>query len=280
MGCWHTTCAVSNLPITGGPVAVFLLCKNYSENFCYSDSYFEFCSLPFYAEYDSYGRGENCTGIGLNYIINAIKEQLVELNEGPNKYHDIPAKKETFDVKQLFELSHENRLMVNNNPFGSLIDHPDFSDEQKNELKKEFASKGRLVYPVMVHKTIFNHIINNYKMPHYKDGKMTNISFREIKKLVPEYLANVKDKQEWDRCNPSIISDMFYKRDFLIDVKKENNPDLIIEALKGKWINHFMTNTRKAWIKPIGDGSQNSDHYPYNVLMAAMKKAILKEKYD
>src|SRR5271165_3292639 len=98
MGCWNATCVVSNLHIKHGQrVAVFMISrkpKMYS--YCYNNSYYTLCSLPFYAKYNDYGGGEDCSGPGLPYILDAIRDNLDEMEQGENPYHDIQVKKEGF----------------------------------------------------------------------------------------------------------------------------------------------------------------------------------------
>ena len=61
MGCWDETCMLTHLPIIVGEktVAVFIAQKRNSLDTCYSDSIFAPISLPFFGQYDDYGRLEN-----------------------------------------------------------------------------------------------------------------------------------------------------------------------------------------------------------------------------
>ncbi len=44
--------------------------------------------LPFLSEYNDYGGGEN-SHKNIRYILDGLKQQLVEMPEGENQYHDI-----------------------------------------------------------------------------------------------------------------------------------------------------------------------------------------------
>ena len=48
----------------------------------------------------------------LDFIIDTIREKLVEHELGDNKYHDIEVKKENFNFDLLREANHEGRLQV------------------------------------------------------------------------------------------------------------------------------------------------------------------------
>jgi hypothetical protein len=80
MGCWNGTCAVSNLHVTAGQdVIVFLLLKNNEHrSFCYGNALYDICPIPFYGKYNDYGAVEDCTGFGLNIVVEALRERLYE----------------------------------------------------------------------------------------------------------------------------------------------------------------------------------------------------------
>ena len=65
-----------------------------------------------------------------------------------------------------------------------------------------------------------------------------------------------------------------------VKMNDEELTALLIEFLKGEWINAFMFSTRRAWIKPTGEGSQRDEHTGYEVLMDAMKKVLDGEKAE
>jgi hypothetical protein len=114
MGSWNKTCGLSKLHIVSGtPVYVFVLEQNKrNDDRCYTTALYHPSLMPFYCVYDDYGGGEECSGVGLPYIIDGIKETLIEMEWGENKCHDIPIKKDEFDMELFFKGVHENRLKI------------------------------------------------------------------------------------------------------------------------------------------------------------------------
>lgn len=50
--------------------------------------------------------------------------------------------------------------------------------------------------------------------------------------------------------------------------------DLMVEHLKGMFVNTFMEITRKSWIPGGQEGSQQQEYDPYRALMASMNKVM------
>lgn len=286
MGCWNKTCMISNLHIRHGQeVAVFLIgAKEDSDSYCYSTSYFHPCLVPFYAKYDDYGGGEECSGIGLPYIIDAFKQNLKELDVGENKVHDIAVRRKDFDDKILFEADHEGRLFF------------------------ETYMGAEQVSAVMVHKDIFDHIINSWTVETYVSRKTKTISFADIVADIPEYLARyrevTKDKAAMMRGLVGRGLDNLFKYEepnlagkylkfssyselssFIVNpatilaehgstMTDQQITEFLIEALKGVWINSFLSYTRRCWIRPTGEGSQNDEHDGHRTLIAAITKVL------
>lgn len=115
MGCWNGTCGLTNLPIVhGDEMYVFPIVESYRNSFCYSTALYRPSVLPFRAEYDDYGSGEKCGGVGLELLMEGIKHNLVEMEVGENQYHDIAVKREGFNVDTFFEVCHKKRLRFQN----------------------------------------------------------------------------------------------------------------------------------------------------------------------
>lgn len=326
---------ISNLHIPyEQDVVVFILGKNNRDsNFCYVNSYYKVCPLPFYGKYDDYGSVNDCHGIGLNYIIEAIRNKLVELEEGPNSYHDIPAKKSDFNLKNLFDLDRENRLFVEDlsrsgHQFRKFINNrPDLTEEQI-EILQEYSlyqhNEGhRTITHVQVHRDIFNHIIDNFKLDenyqnHLNIFSTRSYGFNDVIVDLPEYLSRLRE--ELKKANDlrdkdgnyalylldSVVKELFpwsttnraarflrfsFGSDnpmFLIDggrlilseipkMDDQSATELLSELLKVQWINAFLNYTRRAWIKPTGEGSQDSDAHGHYVLADAIKNVLDKE---
>jgi hypothetical protein len=277
---------VSNLHITAGQEVVIFILKeenrDSSYDYCYIDSYFVPCLLPFYGEYNDYGSAENCHGEGLDLLVEKIKEGLVELEVGENEYHDIVASKETFDIHQLFELDHEQRLF--------------FSDSDKNEC---------ILTHVQIHKEIFDYIIENFKFKDYK----SNDSFNDIVKFLPDYISGVQEQIKLHKpighytfreeilllnySQKNLVAKYIYSfirnnqtfgllEILTIDMFEKMETDklqlLLTDILKGVWIHLFLHETRKPWIKTIGEGSQSCSHNGYRVLNKAIENVLNKEE--
>ena len=95
MGSWNKTCGLTGLHIiAGSQTYVFLLKENTIKNDrCYSTALWSPLLLPFTAEYDDYGGGENSSDL-LQYILDGIKTQVVEMELGENECHGIAVKRD------------------------------------------------------------------------------------------------------------------------------------------------------------------------------------------
>ena len=68
MGCWNETCLISNLPVThGDEVAMTVITKNEDGEWYKPNSLFYISPIMFYGEYNDYGSGEECYGLGLDF---------------------------------------------------------------------------------------------------------------------------------------------------------------------------------------------------------------------
>jgi len=104
MGCWNETCGLTNLHIRyGEPVVVFAIKENkVVDSRCYTTPFFSPIMMPFYSIYNDYGAGENSHGFGLEFVLNIMREKLVELDVGENQYHDIAVSREDFGEREFF----------------------------------------------------------------------------------------------------------------------------------------------------------------------------------
>lgn len=293
MGCWNKTCGLSNLHIRAGEeVYVFVLEQNLYHDRCYATAFWKPALLPFYAKYDDYGGGEDCSGIGLPIIINNIKNSLVELEQGENQYHDIPVKKESFDVSVFFEAVHEGRLKI-----------------------KYWSSESPIDF-VMFKKEVVDHILENWVQEEYVgDGKGTTgwennyiaYKFEDILKDIPEFFELVQEKFEkvsdsmslgygiqevvpfrhpnkvasWIRGDSHRYSSLGDADDVFLQHIKNNEihlaTELIRDLLIARYLNCFLEMTRKLWQPGCHEGSQGQDASGYLVLMDAMRVALNRE---
>jgi hypothetical protein len=321
MGSYNGTCAVSNIHITNSQrIAVFMLTEktHQDKHSCYTNSHYEFCPLPFYAEYNDYGAGEHCNGIGLNIIVDSIREKLFEFEPGANKYHDIAVKKEAFDINLLWEAAHENRLSIESEReeimLRMMLNSARSPIEQAEIVARltSIKARGITVIPIMVRCDILDYILeNDTKDYHYRDpaGNFSTETyrFRDLINGVPDYVKRLRNAApdelllpsnfrgdnlfrnnernyvvEWFRRHRETQSPLFEIFDLTENLSKisdESAIELLSEFLKGLWLNEYMDSLHKAWSKPI-TGGQVIDHQPYQLLNDAVQKAFKQERID
>ena len=300
MGCWNQTCGLTQLHIKNGQdVVVFAMVKNTaSDNLCYTTPFYAPVQMPFYAKYNDYGGGEECSGFGLPLVMEAIKEKLVELPLGENQYHDIAVKKENFGDELFFEAVHEGRLFIQ----GAL------------------PRQRRHVGFMMIHKGVWDNIIENRVIEEYVgDGKGTTgwgnnyieYKFADVIADLPECVEYIM-KTANDEGNPLRYYDPLHQLrtmregnhaakwlqgsdnyrfsnlthpaiDIMEYAESGNVVDLtqyLTELLKFMWIDSFMLDTRKFWSPQAGAGSQNQEHEGYRLLIDSMTKVLDAEKAE
>lgn len=311
MGCWNKTCGLSNLHITAGSdVYVFILEQNDDTSRCYSTAFYRPLLLPFYSKYNDYGGGEDSHGIALDYIISGLKDELVEIEQGENQYHDIPVKKDSFDIDTFFEAVHEHRLFVKN-AWG-------------NRTAVEF---------VMFRKDVVDDILDTYEVEKYiGDGKGTcgwgnnyiKYKFSDVLADVPTFIDKLeavlnneddsiaKHLQGVSRSVRHLLS--FRGLDTVFDYRSENKvawymhndshqysrivnvgsaivdavsdgnrklaEELLSEHIKAQFIDAFISDTRHVWMPGAHEGSQANEHAGYRTLTAAINRALDREKAE
>jgi hypothetical protein len=225
MGCWNSTCAVSNLHIKAGQkVAVFLLvASEFEPNYCYTNSVYNPCIFPFYGEYDDYGGVENTHGVAHDMIIEAMRSQLHEMDLGRNQYHDIAVKKENFDAAMLFEADHENRLFIARKERSgdiedmiTILQHriqtteegalketlKEALEDSQAELAKVKVKPARQVKHVQIHGDIFDDILNNFTVEDYTRDEVTgkyshhHLRYADVAALLPALVREMRDYQQ------------------------------------------------------------------------------------
>lgn len=315
MGCWEKTCGLSNLPISVGErVYVFVVVESPSyerKTACYSDYLYSPVLIPFQSDYNDYGGGESSAGVALPIIMEAIKEHMVEKELGENKFHDIAVKREGFDEGVFFEAVHEDRLEISTEEGPSKVK---FVMMRKSIVDKiledweigEFEGfvGNQPVYKRYKFKDVVDTVddlVNEIKnrndgmkrdAEEYKD----NPSYQSIKDLI--WSSNTL---LW--CDSSTLAGEwmqklthgFHFRNGLLDVKKvvsdmfkeekyDSVKPLIVECIRGLFLDRFMNSTRRIWVPPCGEGSQTLAYKAHRVLVSAMLSeiddAIAKEEVD
>ena len=300
MGCWNKTCGLSNLHIYAGtPVYVFVLEEKRDDSNCYTTSLFSPLLLPFDSEYNDYGGGENSSGIAFDLIMQALKDQLVEMPLGENEYHDIAVSKDKFDEELFFEAVHENRLFI-----------------------QDRYSKGKTAVTfTMFRKDIVDSILASRVIEDYVgDGKGTGgwgnnyvyYKFADIaasvRPLLEKMVADTQGQHEYLRAfvvdtlhryrkefpAASWLNNDTYRYSRLVDVRsligaaiEKATPEaldkaeaLAIEHLKGLFIDGFMHATRKTWIPGGHEGSQSAAAGAHRLLANTILAALDKEKAE
>lgn len=314
MGCWYKTCGLSNLHIyPDTEVAVFVLERNNNpKDRCYSTAFWAPAMMPFWAEYDEYGGGNNARGIGLEYIMESLKTKLIETDLGDNKYHDIEVKREDFDVTKFFEAVHENRLDI-----------------------KSYDGSHEIDF-VMIRKDIIDHLLANFKFEKYVGGKDPYVyyGYEDILADVPEFLDRLTDALQntnalkntnvgrfasdsgielmpnmlkamaalgrtieavfpWDDTNRAAkfvttrdfrYSSLFKTEeiitDLLIEGKRDIAEQIVRESIMASVIDGIMEHTRRNWAPGGHEGSQAQELHGYKALIAATSAAIAAEEHE
>jgi hypothetical protein len=264
---------------------VFTIVQNVKPtDFCYTTSLFKPVLLPFYSEYNDYGAGENSAGIGLPLIIEALSQNLVEMEQGENQYHDIPVKRVGFDEEKYWNAIHENRLQV--------------LDYSRNPVGVQF---------VMFHKRVVDHILANFTQRQFVvidqgQYEYVDYTFSDVLASLPRVIEVLieNSKNEICRWNPlSFLRNIALKnnlaadylagdsyrysrlinieqliREFLDQGAYDLLTTLLIEHLTAQFIDSYMMIVRKSWIPGCHEGSQSCDDEPYRALMSAMTAVL------
>lgn len=307
MGSWNKTCGLSNLHITSGtPVYVFVLEHNRDNSNCYSTSLFSPLLLPFESVYNDYGGGEDSSGIAFDLVMHGIKKNLVEMEVGENKYHDIAVNKENFNEEMFFDAVHEGRLFKQGR-------------FDKEPTRIEFT---------MLRKDIVDYILENREIEEYVGGNKGTIAkwgdeknyirykFKDIvADIRPLLNAAMQELSECDKeerefkshsgfeymnvqqIDNKVIKWMrgdSYRYSRIVDFKNiiskaltigtfesiNKLEALMVEYLKGIFIDNFMEAARKTWIPGGHEGSQNTSGGALRMLSAATIKILDKEKAE
>lgn len=291
MGCWNNTCGLTNLPIfAGDPVYVFPVVDNsHYRSHCYTSGLYKPCLTPFEAKYNDYGAGEDESGVALEFIVVALKSQILDVEQGENSYHDIAVNKDDFDIDLFWNAVHKHRLKLKN---------PYLNDPN--------------IYFTMIRKSVADEIFNNWKFDVYTGkGKGTDpddyyerdMTYRKIAEELPQYLEFCIDGDGF-KHRYRLFSD---SEDFMVsryftylssreswnllfletactNLVKDNKKDLVLElmteTLKGYAVDAMMGNTRKVWLPVMHQGSQDDNLDDYLALNKIIQSEIEKELKD
>lgn len=292
MGSWSKTCGLSNLHITSGtPVYVFVLEENDDRrDRCYTTALFKPCLLPFESVYNDYGGGEDSSGPGFPFIMDALRSVLHELPVGKNQYHDIAVTREAWGEELFFNAAHEGRLQI-----------------------KQPYSEPEPIDFVMFRQDVVDQILANYKVERYVGGgagtggwgnNYIYFRFADIVADVPAFIdacaEKIRESQSGkyadmparyrlgisfdamcDRrgsnkaawyvpCDTHRYAGFLRVADVIVDLidqgETETASAIMTEYLRGSFLDSFMSSVRKIWVPGCHEGSQEQGHAEYRVL--------------
>ena len=296
MGSWNNTCGLTNLPIhSGEKVYVFPIRERDLSNYrshCYSTALYQPVLIPFVADYNDYGAGENCSGVALDLTMEELRRELIEMEVGENQYHDIEVKRDGFDDGKFFEAVHEDRLFV-----------------------KGWGTSNRPVYFTMVRKDVADRMWNEWTFDLWKGSKgivpdgfdsdqyyIKNVTYAKMSTLVSKYLAELSDKLKV-LSKDEMLVDRYIHRSLLmrddlaanyllegifrtfenydfwdllnakecvikyIEADQLDKAEQFIHTLMiGCMVNSMMESTRRVWLPVMHMGSQSEEHAEYRLL--------------
>lgn len=305
MGCWNQTCGLSQIHIRAGEkVIVFPVAEGKQSNLCYTTPFWAPFVVPFYSEYNDYGGGENSSGIGLELILDYLRKNAVEVEQGPNEYHDCPVERANIDEDKFWDAIHEQRLKI--------------YDWGKREAQVGF---------VMVKESIYEHLAANFKLESYlyEESRYDKFTFNELLADVDgfvDHLINgtrridefcdettteeekesmlemlflyepveragreIKNKNRAARWLSYSSSHLKYGGFLSNDLDEmaikyikakdaESLKTLLVDHLKLLFIDTVMISTRKFWSPQAGAGSQGDDTAACRELIAAMNHVL------
>jgi hypothetical protein len=294
MGCWNKTCGISGLFVKAHEkVYVITLLKNIFEERSLATSFWYPIPFLFISTYDEYGSGEN-SHKNIKYVLQAIKDNLVEMPLEENKYHDIAINKDIFNEKLFFDAVLEGRLKVHNKGY----------DKTKYpEIPVDFT---------MLRKDVVDYICENHKKDMYTGSGHVCYKYKDIISLIPEYierlekyllnkdedclwlfkLSNIYNHEERNFLSIYLRSidieyqfqQVFDYKKIIIDLMLENKKEEVKEILENillfSYINSFMYSVRKQWMPGCYEGCQHEDHEPYKILNGSIDMVIKKIEED
>lgn len=312
MGCWNKTCGLSRLHIYhGDPVYVFVLEQNaIHDDRCYTTALFSPLLLPFEADYNDYGGGENERGIALPYVMDGLSRKLIEVEQGENEYHDIPVKREGFGAERFFEAVHEGRLSVPN--WKREPTAVDFVMVRQDVVHRLMNTWNREAYVGDGHGTCgYNNDYIEYtfqdvladvdpfldKLQTMLDGfedvpeeqresckrLRIRMSFYEGLSSVYKWKDRHQNKVTWYLSRELSRYSRLVDSDELIleamqDGKRDFARELLVCKLTGAFVDHFYSATRNIWTPGCHEGSQSTDHDGYRALADTLVWALDEEK--
>lgn len=271
---------------------------------CYTTAFWNPLLLPFNSVYNDYGGGENSSGPAFPIIMSEVAKLLIERGVGENKYHDIAVKRDGFGEEEFFDSVHEHRLQFidDYSQAPQLVDFVMFRKDVVDDILKHWTQeeyvgegKGDCGYDNNYRKVTFDRVLAD--MPEFFEKLCAVVTLagtdepeavvaelmllrqfdglfsRDSKNLVAQYLR--RDNYRYSKISPSTV---------IIDLLKEGNKadaeTLLVELLKGSYLDSFMDSTRKVWMPGAHEGSQSCSLNGYEALTGAINRAVAIEKAE
>jgi hypothetical protein len=237
--------------------------------------------------------------------MDGIKQSLVEIELGDNKYHDIEVKRDKFDIELFYEAVHECRL-----------------------FKSDWRGDKQMIDFVMIRKDIADDILANFQREQYVGeggdcGYNNNyklVTFAKILEDLPDYMAklsefikpegelddtaneallrmkfsgglstvfNYEDSNlvgKWVRGDGYRFSRLANPNEIVLDLmqagKVKEATEVMVELLKGMYLNCFMEMTRRNWAPGGHEGSQGNEAHGYRIMAEATLRALDRAKTE
>jgi len=306
MGCWNGTCGLTSLPILNNEEVYVFILEDRGNGIILP------CLLPIRAKYNDYGGFKDVTGIGYDYILKALKENIVEQPLGENEYHDIEVTKDKLDLELINDAIHEGRLIREYSKLkGFETDKPIYSKQESN-IDRMLVRKDVLDYYLSNFKNDYGYfdvnreyIKKEYDFNTLIEGIREHVRFIEVEKHEEYSLLFKENMSDWledlillkrtkdiDNSSPNLlIYDYFHNMcDGVYDsnllnfnkivtnyYREGNYKEILIlleELIIGLVLNRLVMLTRKSWRHGVGDGSQSVCKEDYMILNEATKLAI------
>lgn len=298
MGSWHATCNISQLPITPGtPVRVLFLGRcpysmdpenemklgegNNSREGCYSTDFWYPRTVPLKAVYDDYGCVRDVeTGLALDILWKQLAEDLLEVPQGKNPYHDPPTAK-GMNWDQMWDAATEGRLRVNGN-YGS-VDYGRTPDGEP-DFRNTTPSKPRAlpVCAVMIREDVFQAMLKLESPVHFFNRRKEDYERSEVENYVEMFTKTVNHKSVFHdpalarsevggffrNMNPPFSLGLgFYMEELWLMVQSKTTTATAPEAQKlirqlaeFAHIHFLFSALRKTWHPGTGCGSQSEEY--------------------
>lgn len=281
MGCYYNTCLLSNLPIDAEEKVYVFLVKRADisryESHCETTCFYKPLLLPFIAEYDEYGAGENCRGASYQYIINSLNWELDPIEK--QKFTE-------FNDSESWRLLSDKKLSVNNQKIFSVMIHADLLDDVYENFKFEFYLKGKIEYKT--YKELFEYI---------SEYMIRNC---EILKSHVDKPYHILDQVEENSIEETVLRLFLYNKLYsyryftfkydtlsvLLDMLSNRNIQKFKEFLHmcmiGFVADSMLDNVRKIWLPNMHSGSQSFEQKSYKFINNYIENKIKDRnaKYD